>query len=151
MSSVHTWRMRANKSSEVTGTEQTSFDNHSVTDIQGDATKCERRHSPLLICFCHTIHILVVLQKLLQLSDTHFSQLLNKLEKIFFHGFMQYLQSVILKIIGKSSEFIIFLIHLIFFFSFQQFFKVFLEFLQKFSEITPPIPQNVFKITFNFS
>ncbi len=29
----------------------------------------------------------VVLQKLPQLSDTHFSPVLNELEKIFFHGF----------------------------------------------------------------
>ncbi len=32
----------------------------------------------------------VVLQKLPQLSDTHFSQVLNKLEKHFFHGFIKY-------------------------------------------------------------
>ncbi len=32
----------------------------------------------------------VVLQKLPKLSDTHFSQVLNKLEKIFFHGFIKY-------------------------------------------------------------
>ncbi len=32
----------------------------------------------------------VVLQKLPQLSDTHFSQVLNKLEKNFFHGFIKY-------------------------------------------------------------
>ncbi len=32
----------------------------------------------------------VVLQKLTQLSDTHFSQVLNKLEKQFFHGFIKY-------------------------------------------------------------
>ncbi len=30
------------------------------------------------------------LQKLLQLSDTHFSQVPNKLEKNFFHGFTKY-------------------------------------------------------------
>ncbi len=32
----------------------------------------------------------VVLQKLPQLSDTHFSQVLNKLKKMFFHGFIKY-------------------------------------------------------------
>ncbi len=32
----------------------------------------------------------VVLQKLPQLSDTHFSQVLNRLEKHFFHGFIKY-------------------------------------------------------------
>ncbi len=32
----------------------------------------------------------VVLQKLPQLSDTHFSQVLHKLEKKFFHGFIKY-------------------------------------------------------------
>ncbi len=32
----------------------------------------------------------VVLQKLPELSDTHFSQVLNKLEKNFFHGFIKY-------------------------------------------------------------
>ncbi len=32
----------------------------------------------------------VVLQKLPQLSDTHFSQVLNELEKFFFHGFIKY-------------------------------------------------------------
>ncbi len=32
----------------------------------------------------------VALQELPQLSDTHFSQILNKLEKIFFHGFIKY-------------------------------------------------------------
>ncbi len=32
----------------------------------------------------------VVVQKLPQLSDTHFSQVLNKLEKKFFHGFIKY-------------------------------------------------------------
>ncbi len=34
--------------------------------------------------------IWVVLQKLPQLSDTHFSQVLNKVEKNFFHGFIKY-------------------------------------------------------------
>ncbi len=32
----------------------------------------------------------VVRQKLSQLSDTHFSQVLNKMEKNFFHGFIKY-------------------------------------------------------------
>ncbi len=32
----------------------------------------------------------VVLQKLPHLSDTHFSQELNKLEKNIFHGFIKY-------------------------------------------------------------
>ncbi len=32
----------------------------------------------------------IILQKLSQLSDTHFSQVLNKLEKIFLHGFIKY-------------------------------------------------------------
>ncbi len=44
----------------------------------------------------HTSHITtvidtrVVLQKLPRLSDMHFSQVLNKLEKNFFHGFIKY-------------------------------------------------------------
>ncbi len=41
----------------------------------------------LLTCM---IDILVVLQKFPQLSDMHFSQVLNKLEKNFFHGFIKY-------------------------------------------------------------
>ncbi len=32
----------------------------------------------------------VVIQKLPHLSDTHFSQVLNKLKKNFFHGFIKY-------------------------------------------------------------
>ncbi len=36
----------------------------------------------------------VVLQKLPQLSDTHFFQVRNKLEKNFFHGFIKYHLSI---------------------------------------------------------
>ncbi len=35
-------------------------------------------------------HLWVVVQKLPQLSDPHFSQVLNKLEKKFFPGFIKY-------------------------------------------------------------
>ncbi len=41
--------MRANKSSQVIGAEQISFDVHSITDIRGNATEYERRYSPLPI------------------------------------------------------------------------------------------------------
>ncbi len=43
--------------------------------------------------YLHTMYkhnIRVFLQKLPQLSDTHFSQVLNKLEKFFFYGFIKY-------------------------------------------------------------
>ncbi len=39
--------------------------------------------------YSRDFNIWVVLQKLPQLSDTHFSKVLNKLEKIFFHGFIK--------------------------------------------------------------
>ncbi len=42
----------------------------------------------LEIAFQQLTHKWVVLQKLPQLSDTHFPQELNKLEKNFFHGFI---------------------------------------------------------------
>ncbi len=50
-------------------------------------------------------HIRVVLQKLPQLRDTHFSQVLNKLEKNFFHGFIKsHLALHFIKIIQVSPS-----------------------------------------------
>ncbi len=46
-----------NASEQVIGAEKTSFDIRLITNIQGNATKCERKHSTSLIRFCPTIHI----------------------------------------------------------------------------------------------
>ncbi len=45
----------------VIGAKQTSLMFAQFTNIRGNATKCERKHSPSLVCFCCTIHISPIL------------------------------------------------------------------------------------------
>ncbi len=66
-------------------------------DLKSEFYFCRKKPASRVWCpfskccsYVHECSIPVVLQKLPRLSDTHFSQVLNKLEKIFFHDFIKY-------------------------------------------------------------
>ncbi len=54
---IHTWRMRANKSSQSLALNKHPLTFVQFTHIRENATECEQRHSPSLVRFCCTVHI----------------------------------------------------------------------------------------------